>query len=122
MIANPNVPVVNVGNRENPSYLPAEVCVVMPGQNSNSKLDPNQTQQMIRFAVRKPWDNAGSITMNGPRTVGLLPQDNATLSRFDVSIPSNLITVPGRILSIPSVRYKKEVQANVRFGSWNMEN
>lgn len=30
----------------------------MPGQNSQSKLDPAQTQQMIRFAVRKPWENA----------------------------------------------------------------
>ena len=122
MIANPNIPVVNVGNRENPSYLPAEVCVIMPGQSSIRKLDPNQTQQMIRFAVRKPWDNAGSITMNGPRTVGLLPQDNAILNRFGVSIPQKLITVPGRILPNPSVRYQKEVQANVRFGSWNMEN
>lgn len=57
-ISNPNLPVVNTGNRENPSYLPAEVCIVMPGQNSQSKLDPAQTQQMIRFAVRKPWENA----------------------------------------------------------------
>ena len=122
MIANPNIPVVNVGNRENPTYLPAEVCVIVPGQSSNSKLDPNQTQQMIRFAVRKPWDNASSITMNGPKTVGLLPTDNATLSRFGVSIPPNMITVPGRILPAPPVRYKQEKQAGVRFGSWNMEN
>ncbi len=53
--------------------------MVMPGQNSNSKLDPAQTQQMIRFAVRKPWENAKSITQDSPYTVGLSPQANTKL-------------------------------------------
>ena len=53
----------------------------MPGQNSQSKLEPAQTQQMIRFAVRKPWENANSITQEGVRTVGLLPQANVNLVR-----------------------------------------
>ena len=79
--ANPDIPVVNVGNRENPSYLPADVCVVMPGQNSGAKLDPNQTQNMITFAVRKPWENANSIVQQGPNTVGLLPQANVSMVR-----------------------------------------
>lgn len=53
----------------------------MTGQNSQSKLDPGQTQQMIRFAVRKPWENADSISRDGVRTLGLLPQTNAKLVR-----------------------------------------
>lgn len=80
-IANPNLPVVNVGNRENPSYLPAEVCIVLPGQNSQSKLDPVQSQNMIRIAVRPPWQNANSIMQEGLSTVGLLPQANVNLVR-----------------------------------------
>lgn len=43
----------------------------MPGQTANSKLDPNQTQQMIRFAVRKPAANANSIVDEGLGIVGL---------------------------------------------------
>ena len=70
---------VNVGIKENPSYLPAEVCVVMPGQSSNAKLDPGQTQQMIRFAVRKPWENAASIVNEGFQTAGLSSQTNILL-------------------------------------------
>ena len=80
-IADPMLPVVNVGNREHPSYLPAEVCIVLPGQYSQSKLGSGQTQQMIRFAVRKPWENANSITQEGIRTVGLSPQANVNLVR-----------------------------------------
>jgi PAZ domain len=53
-----NLPVVNVVNRQNPRYLPAQVCHVLPGQPSRSKLSSGQTQKMIRFAVRKPVENA----------------------------------------------------------------
>ena len=52
----------------------------MPGQTSQSKLDPGQTQQMINFAVRKPYENANSI-VQGLSTVGLLPQANVNLVR-----------------------------------------
>ncbi|KAL9010648.1 MAG: hypothetical protein Q9173_004437 [Seirophora scorigena] len=120
-IASSDLPVVNVGNRENPSYLPAEVCVVMPGQNSQAKLDPAQTQQMIRFAVRKPWENANSIVQEGLPTVGLLPQTNVKLGRFGVSVTARLITVPGRVLNEPKVKYKQDNFAQVRGGSWNMQ-
>lgn len=69
-----SLPVVNLGNRENPRYFPAEVCDVMPGQSSRSKLDPNQTLNMIKFAVRKPWENANSIAQDGLGTIGLSEQ------------------------------------------------
>ena len=55
--------------------------MVMPGQNSHSKLDSAQTEQMNRYAVRKPWVNANSITQEGVRTVGLLPEANVKLVR-----------------------------------------
>ena len=73
------LPVINVGNRENPVYLPLQVCYVLPGQPSKSKLDPGQTQQMIRFAVRRPMENATSIVNNGLQTAGLSPDSNPLL-------------------------------------------
>ncbi|KAL2015718.1 hypothetical protein VTK56DRAFT_4914 [Thermocarpiscus australiensis] len=115
----PDLPVVNVGTRENPTYLPPEVCVVMPGQSANSKLDPGQTQQMIRFAVRKPADNANSIVHEGLSIVGL-SNTNVLLNRFGISVSRNLITVPGRVLGEPKVFYKDKKVAQVRLGSWNM--
>jgi eukaryotic translation initiation factor 2C len=77
-IKDPRLPVINVGSRDNPSYLPADVCLVLPGQQSNSKLTPQQTQLMIRFAVRKPNQNAQSIVTSGPQLLGFDP-NNPTL-------------------------------------------
>ena len=118
-IENPKIPVINVGTRDNPSYLPVDVCEVEPGQYASSKLSPQQTKEMIAFAVRKPWMNAQSIAANGPRTVGMLPQVNPKMANFGISIDGELITVPGRVLPPPKVNYKNS-SADVRDGSWNM--
>lgn len=72
-------PVINVGSDQNPSYLPAEVCIVLPGQSAMSKLSGDQTRDMIRFAVRRPWLNAESIVNDGLRTGGLSTQTNPLL-------------------------------------------
>jgi hypothetical protein len=78
-VKDPNMPVINVGTRQNPSYLPPDVCVVLPGQPSGMKLTPGQTQQMIRFAVRRPAANARSIVTSGARLLGIEPPINTTL-------------------------------------------
>jgi hypothetical protein len=78
MKTNPSLPVINVGSREKPSYLPVEVCVVIPGQPANTKLSPNQTANMITFAVRSPGANADSIVNEGAQVLGMKPI-NATL-------------------------------------------
>ena len=75
----PDMPVLNIGNKENPMYMPAEYCSVLPGQSSMKKLSPDQTATMIRFACRKPFLNAKSITEDGPDVLGLLPGSNSVL-------------------------------------------
>ncbi|RFU76037.1 hypothetical protein TARUN_6198, partial [Trichoderma arundinaceum] len=119
-ITDPRLPVVNVGNRENPVYLPLQVCHVLPGQPSNSKLDPTQTQQMIRFAVRRPMENATSIVTKGLQTTGLTPGTNPLLAQFGISISPDLITVPGRVLTSPKLGYGKNQQITTFGGNWNM--
>jgi hypothetical protein len=69
------MPVINVGSRENPSYVPADVCRVIPGQPANMKLSPQQTQHMISFAVRGPGANADSIVRNGTQLLGFGPNN-----------------------------------------------
>ena len=111
---------VNVGNRENPTYLPPQVCIVMPGQSTGKKLDPRQTDAMIKFAVQKPFENARNIADNSYKVVGLSRQINPFLTQFGVEVKQGLITVLGRVLTPPEVKYKANVKASVRFGSWNM--
>jgi eukaryotic translation initiation factor 2C len=125
-LQHPGLPVVNVGNRENPVYLPAEVCDVVSGQPSKGKLDALQTQVMIQHAVKKPWENAKIIVEEGISTVGLDANTNILLRSFGISITPGLIKVPGRVLKGPKVIYKHEEGgtgtkfAEPHSGSWNM--
>ena len=115
---------VNVGNRENPNYLPAEVCHILPGQTVKRRLSPEQTQQMITFACRKPWENGESIVGDGKAVLGLKPSANSVLARFGISVGPSLITVAARVLSAPKIKYKdmkqKDMVVTPRAGSWNM--
>ncbi|KXX76832.1 Protein argonaute 5 [Madurella mycetomatis] len=119
-VANTDIPVINVGTRERPTYLPPEVCIVFAGQKATSRLDRAQEQEMLRFASRKPWENATSIIRDGLETVGLSPQTNVLLDQFNVSVSPRLITVPGRVIPAPKVIYNENKPAKVRFGGWNM--
>lgn len=133
-----NMPVVNVGTRQDPSYLPVEVCVVIAGQAAGAKLSGRQTQNMIRFAVRNPAQNARSITTKGAGALGLTPQLNTTLVQFTFPLllshinqsqqryfglhsDPTLITVPGRVLQSPSVLYRDRRKVDALSASWNMK-
>jgi hypothetical protein len=82
-VLDPNLPVVNVGSRDRPVYLPCEVCIVQPGQPAKSKLSGDQTASMLKFAVmgRKPGQNAESIVTKGVGVLGLGSPANSTLVR-----------------------------------------
>ncbi|KAL8792281.1 MAG: hypothetical protein Q9195_005160 [Heterodermia aff. obscurata] len=119
-IRDTNLPVVNVRTRDDPSYIPAQVCEVLPGQPAKSKLSPFQTAQMIRFAVRRPPYNAQSIATSGGRLLGFEPT-NPTLQSFNIDVVPKLLTVPGRVLTNPNIKYAGTKLVDPRSGSWNMQ-
>lgn len=89
MSLNVNFPVMNVGTRASPMYMPADCCMVIPGQPSIKKLDPSQTAEMIRFACRKPHLNANSITSDGPGVLGFDSTSNSNLVSCRVIVKLN---------------------------------
>ncbi|KAL7801966.1 Piwi domain-containing protein [Trichoderma afarasin] len=119
-IQDTQLPVINVGDRANPNYLPLEVCYVLPGQPCNTTLSTAQAQQMIRFAVRKPFDNATSIVTKGLKIAGLSSETNPLLAQFGIDISQDLITVSGRVIASPKVGYGQNRQIPTFGGSWNM--
>ncbi|KAE8354848.1 ribonuclease H-like domain-containing protein [Aspergillus coremiiformis] len=116
----PDLPIINIGTRERPTYLLAQVFEILPGQIHNGKLSPIQTQDMIKFAVRPPFQNAISIVTRGIDTVGLNAETNRLLMRFGISAAQQLTTVEGRVLDAPNVVYRGNASVKLFPGSWNM--
>ncbi|OTA55881.1 Piwi-domain-containing protein [Hypoxylon sp. EC38] len=117
----PNLPVVNIGTLENPTYLPLETCIVLPNQVARTKLDRDQVDTMIQFSVqeRLPATNARDIEVDGFRSVGL-SSNNTSLVRSPFSTSPSLITVPGRILATPTVIYYSGRELEVSDGKWDL--
>lgn len=79
---NPNRPVVNIGSVKAPSYLPTEVCEVLPGQQVKKKLTPSEVQKMVDFACRRPKLNADAIARDGKVVLGLNAPEKAGLVSY----------------------------------------
>ncbi|KAK6006036.1 hypothetical protein QM012_006446 [Aureobasidium pullulans] len=103
ILQHPELPVLNVGTRSDPSYLPIELASVLPGPPVRRLLSGSQTEHMLRFAARAPRLNTDSIAGtpgNGLRTMGFNGPAQV-VNNFGIDVSKELITVPGRILPTP---------------------
>ncbi|EAT86396.1 hypothetical protein HBI56_100990 [Parastagonospora nodorum] len=117
-------PLVNYGTMKDAKWIPAELCSVLPGQLAKRLLLGPQTSEMIRFAARRPHQNAESITSDGLKVTKIHPVANGlntALSVFGIKVNPNLMTVPGRILPPPQLLYRASATCNPRNGAWNLD-
>ena len=116
---NDNELAINLGSKKNPAYYPAGLLHILALQNYKHKLDPNQTEAMIRFAQLHPSHAAQSIVGDGLGTIGLKPA-NAHGSVMNPG--SGLITVNGRKLGAPTIKYEhdKAVRVKREEGKWDL--
>lgn len=116
-------PVVNYGPKDDPKWIPSELCTVLPGQLANRLLLGNQTRAMIEFAARRPFQNAESIVNDGLQVTKINPVAqglNTHLKKFGIKVNPNLLTVPGRILPPPALSYRAKTFTPVN-GAWNLD-
>jgi eukaryotic translation initiation factor 2C len=117
-------PLVNYGTAKDAKWIPAELCSILPGQLARRLLLGHQTSEMIRFAARRPHENATSITGDGLKVTKIQPVANGlntALSQFGIKVNPSLMTVPGRILQAPQLLYRGQATCNPRNGAWNLD-
>ncbi|KXG53098.1 uncharacterized protein PGRI_001480 [Penicillium griseofulvum] len=114
-----SMPVVNVGTRERPIYLPMEVCEVIPGQPYKPEPSMIQRQNMIKFSCRRPPQNYDSIMNEGLDIMGISGGHTKVVG---IKPGNEMVTVPARILNAPNLLYGSKKTASPRNGSWNLIN
>ncbi|CBY00446.1 similar to protein argonaute-2 [Plenodomus lingam JN3] len=120
----PAAPLVNYGTQKDPKWIPAELCVILPGQLAKRLLLGPQTSEMIRFAARRPHQNAESITGDGLQVTKINPMSNGlntNLAPFGIKVAPNMLTVPGRILNPPDLLYRGQQTCRPNNGAWNLD-
>lgn len=122
-----DLPVLDVGSRAKPSYLPAEICEIDPGNAYRGKLGDRETAAMIGVAKNQPRVTAELITGPGFESLALIPGSNDTLTNFGVEITPSMVDIPGRELPAPSLSYRGQTPQRPQVlhvkegtGSWNI--
>ncbi|KAF1845242.1 Piwi-domain-containing protein [Cucurbitaria berberidis CBS 394.84] len=120
----PQAPLVNYGAPKDPKWIPAELCKILPGQLARRLLQGPQTSEMIRFAARRPHQNAESIMGDGLKVTKIQPAANGlntSLTPFGIKVNPSLLTVPGRILAAPVLQYRAQTTCTPNNGAWNLD-
>jgi eukaryotic translation initiation factor 2C len=117
----PYLPCLQVGQERKHTYLPLEVCNLVPGQRCIKKLSEHQTSRMIRATSRTAPDREKEINRLVVRADF---NEDPFVRDFGISIDQKMVTVTGRILPPPLLQYGGKIQARIQAqperGVWDM--
>ncbi|PWY68874.1 RNA interference and gene silencing protein [Aspergillus eucalypticola CBS 122712] len=126
-VSDPWLPVVNVGSPSNPSYLPAQVCLVLPGQSVAASIAASQSRQGVRIDPSRRGTRSTavsqitSIETELSDILGMChPNRGANLTSFGITVAPSMARVSGRVLDSPALEYRQGQRASVRAGGWNL--
>ncbi|KAG6889711.1 hypothetical protein C0992_004340 [Termitomyces sp. T32_za158] len=105
-----------------PVVVPAEYCVVLPGQLYKKKIPDHLTKAMVDFATVKPADRLRQIVSGGMGAES--PVKGYANSEFLVEagmiIDTRPISLTGKILETPVLWYGQRKEVRPREGAWNL--
>ncbi|KAG9244119.1 Piwi domain-containing protein [Calycina marina] len=97
--------------------FPMECCQILPNQRYMFKLSPDQTSNMIKFAVTRPKQRVESIE----RGVALLKwSQDPYLNHFNVKVDTKMTETAARLLAPPEVAYSGSKATPGISGRWDL--
>ena len=117
----PNLPLVNLGNKDRVNWVPAEFCDIIQGIPFRGRLNDAQTSNMLQAARHSPKENFDLIRGEGLFKLGIKPSSrHVTLRTFGIAIGHRMTVIPARILPPPGLSYGNSTRPRVVDGSWNL--
>ncbi|KAG6327865.1 hypothetical protein ID866_11224 [Astraeus odoratus] len=119
-LRHPELPLVDVGSRQNKILLPPEICEILPNQPFRGKLTKEHTAAMITVACQPPNVNGEAIVNQGSTHLGFRAP-GPVMQAFGMGIGNEMAVVPGRILPRPGIQYFQNNSPSVdEKASWNL--
>ena len=116
----PRLPCFRVGSPERHTWIPMEVCEIVPGQRYIRRLDELQTAGMVKATAIRPGDRFNTI-QNGRKLLNYEKDEFA--NSFGLRIDGSMMQVNGRVLPAPTLLYhpsSREKTLQPRGGGWNL--
>ncbi|CAE6524743.1 unnamed protein product [Rhizoctonia solani] len=109
----PQLPCVKVSQT---SVIPMELCEILPGQLMRKAIPSQLTDDMVKFSRRKPGERLATIKAS----LSSLNHQSSIVSQFGITIETNPVECPARVLDAPQIQYSKPMRAGG--GVWNLRN
>ena len=114
----PYLPCLHVGAPQRNVFIPLELCKIVGGQRCVKKLTDMQTAQMIRQTA-KPADEREERIKSIVNEAKF--NDDPLVKEFGMTISSEMISVPARVLQPPTLQYDQNtIRPPQDKGSWDM--
>ncbi|KAL2493541.1 Protein argonaute 6 [Forsythia ovata] len=113
------MPCLDVGKPKRPSYLPLELCSLVPLQRYTKALSSMQKASLIEKSRQKPLDRIQVIT---DAVRNYCYDDNPLLTACGISIEKQLTQVDGRVLEAPKLKVGGSEDCFPCNGRWNFNN
>ncbi|XP_038052098.1 protein argonaute-2-like isoform X1 [Patiria miniata] len=98
----PFLPCLQVGQEQRHTYLPLEVCNIVPGQRCIKKLTDMQTSTMIKATARSAPDREREINNLVHRAQF---NNDPYVQEFSLNISTDMVRIEGRVLPAPKIQY-----------------
>lgn len=111
----PHLPLVNLGRKNRPNWMPIELCQVAPGQRC-SNINDLDTAEIIRQTSKKPAERMRNI-LDQLQQAGY--ENDPFMKAFGLKVDPNMITYDARLLEAPEVQFSN-VSERPFNGAWNL--
>lgn len=125
MTIDSNLPLINKGRPNKPEYVPAEYCELKWGQHLRLKvteipgLSETDLRNLNQFMCRGPEHSQKWIESVGfPSNMTFEFTQNLSFQNFHMTVSKSLMSVTGRELSAPAIKYTGTEQIRPKDGAW----
>lgn len=117
-LKSPNLPCIAAGRIRKPTYIPIELCNIIPGQRYIKALSSTQRQHMIDQARQRP-----EIRQQMVQKAMEMSNYNSDhhIQDFNMKIEETMMRIQGRLLDPPRLKFQN-IEETPRNGRWNFNN
>eukprot|EP00250_Pteridium_aquilinum_P017282 c23547_g3_i1 orf=275-2986(+) len=112
----PNLPCIAAGRPKRPTFIPVELCNIVPGQRYTKALSSSQRQKMIDQARQGP-DERRDVVQKAMDVSDY--SSNDLVKDFNIKIDTRMRKIPGRLLDPPMLVFGESRSETPRTGRWN---
>ncbi|KAI4185825.1 MAG: hypothetical protein LQ346_005808 [Caloplaca aetnensis] len=122
-IRGPDQPLVNIGTRSKPTYIPPEFCNLVEGRGAEGLvLSFNDVMEIVKNRAAKipKWLSSGDYS-DDTRYPGLKMPLAETSSLCQVTMTASMLLTSCRTKTAPMIQYREGFKIETVSGSWDME-